>query len=258
MAKGRALEYLSSQQMFEIAIPSYKRVDTLYKKTLHFLATAGIQSDMITIFVADEEQHALYKAAFSTLKIVVGVPGIGAQRAFMEAYYPLGTRVLFIDDDLRSIKTPYTNMPFQSLIERCFQIAEKEGCSLWGFHPNDHGLSLRNQAVVGLRYIIGVLYGMVIGAPYEYPRATNEDWTRSMGAYQRDGKVLRFNGIGIATVPYSEGGLSEYRATGVQEAEMEATAAAYPDLCVVRRREGKPTDLRLKLLTQKRIDAPFS
>jgi len=241
---------------FQIAIPSYQRVNILATKTLRFLT--GVPTDRITIFVASPEEEALYRARHPDLKLVVGVPGIGGQRTFMEMYYPVGTRVLFIDDDLVNLKTPYNQMPFAQLVERCFTVADREGCSLWGFHPNDDGRCLKDEAIVGLRYIIGVCYGLTIGTPIEYPRPTNEDWTRSMELFKRDGKVLRFNGIGICSKPYAEGGLTAYRRNGTQEAEMLATAAEYPELCKVRRRTGKPVDIRLAVITHKRIAVPLS
>jgi len=240
---------------FQIAIPSYQRARVLKDKTLRFLT--GVPQDMITIFVATPEEEAIYRAT-TELKIVVGVPGIGGQRTFMEMYYPPGTRVLFIDDDLISLKSPYASMPFVQLVERCFSVADAKSCSLWGFHPNDDGRCLKDEAVVGLRYIIGVCYGLTIGTPIEYPRPTNEDWTRSMELFKRDGKVLRFNGIGICSKPYAEGGLTAYRRNGTQEVEMAATAAEYPELCAVRRRPGKPMDLRLRTITLERVLKPLA
>ena len=246
---------------FEIAIPSYQRCSTLNTHTLRFLLASGVRSERITVFVADEEEATQYRAGlYLGVKMVVGRPGIGAQRNFMESYYPVGSRVLFIDDDLKGIKSPWAAAPFAEIVERCFELSSDKGCSLWGVHPNDDGRSLKDEAVVGLRFVIGACYGLTIqSVPGEYPRQTTEDWTRTMEAFKRDGKVMRFNGIGVTTRQYAEGGLSDYRAKiGTQEAEMVATAAAYPDLCVVRRKPGRPVDMRLRLVTSERIFSPFA
>lgn len=41
---------------YDIAIPSYYRPDTLQKKTLKLLKYAGLPSNKITIFVANQQQ----------------------------------------------------------------------------------------------------------------------------------------------------------------------------------------------------------
>ena len=48
---------------YVIAIPSYKRADTLNKKTLNILKKTDIQlKEKVYIFVADEDEYELYKA----------------------------------------------------------------------------------------------------------------------------------------------------------------------------------------------------
>jgi cellulose synthase/poly-beta-1,6-N-acetylglucosamine synthase-like glycosyltransferase len=64
---------------YVIAIPSYKRVETLKEKTLATLAKYKISASKIYIFVANKEEEAAYKAGLEPdtyAKIVVGVPKI--------------------------------------------------------------------------------------------------------------------------------------------------------------------------------------
>ena len=80
---------------YQIAIPSYKRPETIKKKTLKVLESYNIDPSRITIFVADENELVSYKKSLEDTpykNIVVGVHTIGAQRNFIEKYYPEGTK----------------------------------------------------------------------------------------------------------------------------------------------------------------------
>ena len=62
---------------YVVAIPSYRRPDTLKNKTMKVLQHYKIEP-RIHIFVADTEQKGVYEAALrpkSYHKIIVGVPG---------------------------------------------------------------------------------------------------------------------------------------------------------------------------------------
>ena len=215
---------------------------------------------MITVFVASEEEKAAYEASACTdyrPKLVVGVPGINRQRRFIEEYYPVGTRVVCFDDDVTSLKM-IQRRTLLKLFESCFEIADREGCKLWGFSPTSHTLSLKDEAIVGLRYIIGAAFGFTAGHRIDYPWACAEDFTRSVEHFKRDGRVIRFNGIGINTSYYkTPGGLQTYRTPEIQQHEMEEFVEAYSDLAKLRERTGKPTDCRLKLVTEKRLLRPL-
>jgi hypothetical protein len=215
----------------------------------------------ITVFVADPIEWALYIARLPPdyfPHIVQGVPGINGQRTFIEDYYPANTKVLCLDDDIRGLKCQGPPLLFSQRIEKCFELAEENDCRLWGISPSDNGLSMKDEAVVGLRFIIGSFFGFIAGRTLEYPDPLTEDWTRTLEYYARDGRVLRFNGMGPTTSYAREpGGLSEVRKESTQAAQMQRLCLRYP-LATLRTREGKLTDVRLKLLTEKRIVAPFS
>lgn len=243
-----------------VAIPSYKRAKTLRCKTLAMLQREGFDKKDVTVFVADEEERMSYQAELADFcpNLVVGQLGIHHQRRFIESYYPAGTRLLCMDDDVSAMKRPFNPLPLKEIFASCFRIAEEEGCGLWGISPTDNGLSLKDEAVVGLRYIIGACFGMVVpSVPLDYPRPFTEDFRRSILSFKRDGKVIRFNGLGPTTRYFKEpGGLQEFRTPEGQEAQCIEFCAEFPELTTLRRREGKPTDLRLKLVTLKRIVSP--
>ena len=76
---------------YVIAIPSYKRNETLKKKTMRVLSEYKINPNKIYIFVADNDQKKLYEDTLEPKtynKIVVGKPGIQHIRNFMPKYFP--------------------------------------------------------------------------------------------------------------------------------------------------------------------------
>lgn len=235
--------------MWRIAIPSYKRHQTLATKTMALLRREGICPDRIDVFVADADEFIAYSAlrpADYRYNIICGVPGIHHQREFIHAYYPEGQRVVSIDDDITAIKSVYGASVFH-YISRMFQVAEDAGCSLWGIYPNANGLCLDDVAKRGFYFIIGCFYGMVNRHDYRYPHACTEDLTRSILAYKRDGAVIRFQGFGPQTSYLKEpGGLQTYRTPDIQRSEMSSLVAAYPDLLVLREKPHGFCDVRFR------------
>jgi hypothetical protein len=251
--------------MLKIAIPSYKRPETLQRKTLALLKREGFPAEAITVFVADEEELAIYKKAvdrFYKPAFVVGRPGIHRQRRFIEQYYPPGTKLLCFDDDISAIKRPFNAEPLPQLFEKCFEIAQREGCRLWGIYPCDHGMSLKNRAVKGLTYVIGACFGLLIGGPedsLDYPDPFTEDFTRSVEYFKRGWGVLRFEGLGPTTRYFKEpGGLQMFRTPETQEEQMERFALTYYEYASIRRRKGKMVDARLDRIIEAEFVKPFT
>jgi hypothetical protein len=239
--------------MFYIAIPSYRRTTTLVKKTLMMLLKAEMPGDNITIFVASEEEAEMYRQVV-IFPVVVGLPGIHQQRSFIENYYPVGSRVLCIDDDVSKIKMK-VQMPLAQAVDRMFDITAKEGAAMWGINPCSHTLGLKDEYTVGLSYCIGAFQGIIIKDPKleTSPSPFYEDFWRTVKAYQRDGKVVRFNGLAPVTRYFSEaGGLQEFRTPTGQEEAMKDFKERFPTLCILRVREGKMTDVRIRPLIGKR------
>ena len=246
---------------FAIAIPSYKRPRTLVKKTLAFLAANEIPIEWITIFLASEAEKIEYQKVLAPgYNLIVGVPGIHAQRNFIENFYPVGQKLLCIDDDLSRLKM-ICLMPLKEAVDKMFAICEAEQCYMWGILPYDHTMSLVDEYIVGLRYVIGVFHGLIIKEPRLPPSPSPfyEDFYRTVETFKRDGKVIRFNGFGPTTRYFKEpGGLQEFRTLELQDAAMTGFKVMYPEFCKLRRREGKYTDVRLTLVTQKRVEHPFT
>ena len=91
----------------KIAIPSYKRANTLRDKTAALLERYNVPSENVIIFVANEEERVAYAEALKDSPysyIVVGVVGMGAIRNFIRDYFDEGEFIVNLDDDLSSFK----------------------------------------------------------------------------------------------------------------------------------------------------------
>jgi hypothetical protein len=89
---------------YKIAIRSYKRSHLIGNMTLKVLEYNNISKEKINVFVADEEEKLLYEKAIGDRvnSIIVGKLGGWQQTIFIQEYYPLGTPILFLDDDLEN------------------------------------------------------------------------------------------------------------------------------------------------------------
>jgi len=89
---------------YVIACRSYKRANIFPYKTYRMLAHNGL-TDRLYIFVANQEEKHLYEKALEGhpyKKIVVGeLGGANATRAICR-FFPVGQRIIFVDDDLSS------------------------------------------------------------------------------------------------------------------------------------------------------------
>ena len=137
---------------YVVAIPSYKRPDTLKNKTLKVLQRYKIDPKKIVVFVADKEQEKIYREALpkgSVGKIVVGVPGIKNIRNFMPKYFPEGQYIFYMDDDIYKIYDTYSTnkshdkstfkqrelKSLKDLIAQAFKLCEKSKITNWGVYP---------------------------------------------------------------------------------------------------------------------------
>ena len=87
--------------MYKVAIPSYKRSETLKKKTLDTLINGGVSSNKIYIFVANKEEQLIYEKAITREtynKIVIGDKGIANQWKFIKNYFKEKEEIVSLDE----------------------------------------------------------------------------------------------------------------------------------------------------------------
>ena len=92
---------------YQIAIPSYQRYEMLKNKTLNTLKKHNINSNLITIFVANQKQFDEYSKGIPKSmynKLIIGKKGLKNQRNFINSYYPENTYLIQMDDDIDDIE----------------------------------------------------------------------------------------------------------------------------------------------------------
>lgn len=215
---------------YVVAIPSYNRASYLVKKTLTALQEGGVSSDKVFIFVANEEQEAVYKWTIPGYKIVVGELGITNQRNFISRYFPKGQYIVSLDDDISSLHTieegKYKRIEdLDGFFNRAYQDLMWEGLFIWGVYPVKSLRFMYDKISTDLKFIPGFFYGFVNrhlkALELSVCAEGKEDILQSILFYLQDGGVLRYNYVTPNQSFPKEGGLGKARL------EMNEKAAAY-------------------------------
>jgi hypothetical protein len=227
---------------FEIAVPSYKRPERCRDATLAFLARCGSEAP-VTVFVADEEQRAIYERALDPktyTRLVVGVPGMGAIRNFIHDHYAPGTRILHVDDDIEGLfvrvdeKHLVEHLELDAFVETAFGFCEQSNARLWGIYPVNNPYFMKPRVTFDLRYVIGSFWGSV-NKPGEVLMVSlddKEDFERTMKCYAADGAVVRMEYATVKSRYYTEpGGMQETRTPERVRKSAEQLARRYPQFC---------------------------
>ena len=235
---------------YQVAIPSYKRAETVREKTLKILEKHEIDPALVTIFVADADQEREYAKSLANSpyrNLVIGEPGMGAIRRFIQTYYPEGTRVMNFDDDLSEVlrkesdkkMVPVENLE-RDVILRGFQACEEHGANLFGIYAAANAMFMKHRIAVGLYYCIGSCWGLVTRHDKELSVTLDdkEDYERTLQHYVRDGKVVRLDDITVKSKYYTEdGGMQVTRTTDRIYESAKILAERYPNLCSMYIRE---------------------
>lgn len=244
-----------------IAIPSYKRAETLRDKTMVVLKEHRIPAHKIHVFVATKEERDIYRATLapgSYGHIHVAIPGMAAVRNYITAFFPIGKHVFNMDDDIRgflewSPTAGRNEKPLGDLgaaITKGFAEAQRTGFRLFGFYPVANGFFMKGgPPSTELRYIIGSAWGIINpGKVLTVTIDDKEDYLRSVIMYVLDGGVLRFNNIAIESAYYKEaGGMQETRTMNRIATSAKAMVDAFPDLVKINltKKSGMP-EVRLR------------
>jgi len=240
--------------MYHIAIPSYNRSEVIGSKSLATLEKYNIPKDKITIFVVREEFVA-YKKACPGYQIVIGVKGLVEQREFIEHWFPLDSNILFMDDDVSDLfffSDAKTRQPISDLnqfISDGFLRASEIGATLWGIYPVDNAMfaSKSEEISDGLSYIVGAFYGQKNTMDIRLNGyGTVEDRERTILRYLRDGKVLRFNKVGLRTKYFAPGGLMSDERQKIHQIASETLVQKYPKLLRLKTRKNGYVDCQIK------------
>lgn len=230
---------------YEVAVPTYKRYETVCDKTLDYLTRAGVPPERVTLFVADPIEAKRYRAAIvdhgwgDQYRIVVGRAGLSAQRNFVLSYYPEGTLVFSFDDDIdrleqmvsRKATTEVTNLP--ELFAAASAAMLYSGLKLWGIYPILNPFYMDLTTTFDLKFVVGCVHAFYSTEDEERQVHLNmkDDYERTLRYYLKDGGVVRFNWVAPKTKYYSDqGGLAGYRTPERSEAEARWLMKTFPGL----------------------------
>ena len=234
---------------YQIVIPSYKRHDTVMKKTLAVLESYNVDPARIKVFVNAEEEgeYENYTRTLATtdytkdIEVVKGVPTIGKQRNFIEKWYPEGTYVMSFDDDIEEIqvKDGEQNLlrveDFENdVVKRGFQACEDNNAKTFGIYAASNAYFMKHRTYTKLCYIIASMYGFIADPDPSLDREVHhaEDYQYSMLQYIKHGVVVRLDDITVKSNYYKEqGGLQEFRNEKMIYDAVKFLADKYPDLC---------------------------
>lgn len=256
---------------YQVAIPSYKRPNGVATATLALLAKYGVNPTLVTVFVANEAEYDWYKRFVpEDVKIVIAEVGKVNAQQFYHNYYPAGTRLVNLDDDIKDLTekdgdkvVPYSGS-FDDMVARGFDLCEKYGSGMWGINPTGNGFYMSDKAIVGLRYIPGGLYGNYAGDPTitdsNRPKVSSgDDYETTLRSFLIYGSVVRMDWLSFKTKFFSLGGIdAEVKDKGIpnrmteHRAELEAICARYPDLASMYWKAGEVPNIRLKAKTYAR------
>jgi hypothetical protein len=243
-----------------VVIPSYNRVETLKEKTLKVLQEYKIPASKIYVFVANAEQKKLYEEGIpkgSVKEIIIGEKGLAEVRNFIFRYFPKGTPLVEMDDDIRGFiefdekqkRHERKLVSLERIINRGFEECEKVGARLWGVYPSANGFFMKDTVSTDLKFIIGSFWGCINpGKEIQLPfGGEKEDYQRTLLFWEADGVVVRLNFVSPKTAYYAEpGGMQEGDRKAKQEVAVEKILKKWPEYVKLnpRRKSGYP-EIRL-------------
>jgi len=208
----------------KVAVASFDRPEGCRDKTLAFLKRTGWPARDIYVFVANAAEQRRYASVLERGtygKLVIGRPGLGAQKNFMSTYFSEGEPVLHMDDDVQSVvqlvKRPGQRNDAKEVTDLrgyakwAFALCRRYGCRLWGIQMTANAFFLRPTATVGWALVSGPLYGQINTRDkrFRIPRTDGiqDDVERSLQHITAFGNVVRLNALGMKTKWHGPGGL---------------------------------------------------
>ena len=218
---------------YKVVICSYKRQESILKKSLFVLEYYGIPKDRIYIFVSADEVE-IYRKALPDYRICLGALGLSANRNAVKDFFGDGDLLFFMDDDIKGYLEYAEDGSKQKLedldgfIKRGFQEAISHGASLWGLYPVANNKWLKKTISEGLVFCYGCTFGLINRKDVCIDLNYKEDFERCLKFYLRDKIVIRLNWVApIQTYCKGTGGLNETRTLDKEREECRKLKELY-------------------------------
>ena len=233
-------------------IPSLSRIETLKNKSLQILK--NVPRQLIYIFVVKEEYEEYRKNIEQPINVIIGPLGLHNMRNFIRLYFPEGTKMVCMDDDISQLYIMKENMSIDnkktaaryplyplndlSFLDDAFNTLEKTGLKFFGIYPVKNGYFMKTLSYKSsdLRFCVGAFWGCINEHSNDLMIniEEKEDFERTLLYYKRDKGVLRFNTICADTRYYKEkGGLQSRGLDRKETSKLSCTylIATFPEFC---------------------------
>jgi hypothetical protein len=175
--------------------------------TLRYLHNIQYPSDKIILFVASDEQAALYRQHVPEHlygQIVVGVLGLVNQRNFITRWLSSGEIFISFDDDVLTLKTMHNTNIFWLITDAITKI-ETHDYGLAGIMSNSDGRKFKAGYTQHLAHIVGSFYicrnnhSLLLDTNSVIQEA-KEDYYRTIQYFTVYGRILRYRCAGVQTM----------------------------------------------------------
>lgn len=247
-----------------IAIPSHKRAKLLREKTVSLLLDSGILGNVTAdIFLSDKNQAREYEKEIKPIRGLRVIPpdapiDYTQKLNWIHNYYPVGSRVVVIEDDISCIVKPkgnklvVCNLEFPILCQIGFDNCIANGNNLWGIYPSSSAMYMKDRITINQVFIPGFVYGFV--STHDESLAVTlpvkQDYERSAKYIMRYGSVTRLDGYSVRTNSYTaKGGLQELGVIRKQQEEFAVSQLLenYPFLFLRNyRRNSKYPEIKMR------------
>lgn len=224
-----------------IVIPSYKRSKVINEKTLSYLDKCNVPLNIVDIFVSDKEQLKEYKdnCKYQEVNFIIGGKNITEQRNIIHTYYPDGSLILSMDDDIDEMQinknsklVPFYNLKELSSIAR--NEMNKNKTRICGIYPVANHFFMKNNISTNLKYIAAGFYFFLSEQDRQLlvELEDKEDFERSIKYFIKYNSVVRLGMITMKTKFYKgAGGLQATRTEERIKKSAMFLAAKYPEYC---------------------------
>ena len=235
-----------SREEFEVAVPTYKREDSIKSMTLAMLRANRIAPRSVTLFVANTSQATAYAASLSggefavfADRIVVGGAGIRAARNAIRTHFEPGTHVVSIDDDVRAVlavrKGAFAKADVRDIVRDGALACDAHGTKLWGLYPVKNTYFMGARPFAGLAFVQGQFFGCMVDRDpaMALKLEIKEDHENTLKHFERDGAISRLEYAVADSVMYeTPGGIqaTELRTEAKNQRAAEKLKARFGDL----------------------------
>ena len=238
---------------YKIVIPSYDRLSKLQARTLSLLSKHNIDFDKVYIFAhpwSYEEYYDL-KDKYPKIHIVESLCGIMHSRNYINNYFPEGTRIVEIDDDVEDLVDLRNDCSLQNLDEFISESFNMCGNGIWGVSalPNKFFSSMKDK--FGLQSIVATFCGYVLNKNIKLTLDLMEDYQRVIQYHLLGKNIFKRGWVGIRTKYWSNVGGIQTEMDFEKRMQLQNYCAdllkeMYPDLVFQRKRKSGLKDIRFK------------